>query len=73
MCTVKSPTQIVVCDVSREAVEQAVCDQIGNNVAIETAHGEGTLLTCLDASRTCEFQQRVNDALNWTEERWALT
>jgi hypothetical protein len=73
VCTVKSPTQIVVCDVSRDAVEQAVCDQLGNNVAIETAHGEGTLFTCLDASRTREFQQRVNDALTWTEERWALT
>jgi hypothetical protein len=71
LCTVKNTTQIMVCDVSRDEVKRAVSDQFGNAVTFETAHGGGTLVTCLDPSRTIEFQQSVSDALSWTEDRWA--
>lgn len=71
LCTVKNPTQIMVCDVSRDAVKRAVSNRLGKEVTFETVHGEGTLFTCLDPSRTTEFQQSVSDALSWTEERWA--
>jgi hypothetical protein len=70
MCTVKNATQVVVCDVSRDAVKRAVGHTFNKEVTVEAVPGEGTLFTCLDPSRTTEFQQTVSKALRWTEERW---
>jgi hypothetical protein len=70
MCTIRNRSQITICDVSREKVEQVVSDHLGNAVTFETIHGEGTLVSCLDISRISEFQQWVTKALGWTEERW---
>lgn len=70
LCTVKNATQIMVCDVSRDAVKEAVSDPFGDRVAM-TVQGEGTLFACLDPSRATEFQHRVCDALGWPEENWS--
>jgi hypothetical protein len=70
MCTVRNPTQITICEVSREKVEQVVSDHLVNAVTFETIHGEGTLVSCLDISRISEFQRCITEALGWTEERW---
>ncbi len=66
---VRNATQIMVCDVSRDAVKRAVSNQFGKSVTFETVPGEGTLFTCLDVSRTTEFQQSVSDALRWTGKK----
>ena len=71
MCIVRGATQITVCDVSRDAVREALSDEFGNHVAVVTVRGEGTLFICLDPSRTIEFQHRVDSALGWTEENCA--
>jgi hypothetical protein len=60
----------MVCDVSRDVVKRAVSNQFDKEITVQTVHGEGTLFTCLDPSRTTEFQQSVSGALGWTEERW---
>lgn len=72
MCTVKSSTQIMVCDVSRGEVKHVVSDRLGSSATFETVHGQGTLVTCLDPSRTAEFQQSVSETLGWVEERWPV-
>jgi hypothetical protein len=70
MCTIRNQSQITICDVSKEKVEQAVSDCLGQAVTFETIHGEGTLVSCLDNSRISEFQHSVTQALDWPEERW---
>jgi hypothetical protein len=63
MCTVKSPTEVMVCDTARDRVREVVMEQLGEAARFETVHGEGTLVTCLDPARTEEFQQSVNAAV----------
>lgn len=68
LCTVKNATQIMVCDASRDVVEEVVRDQFGDDVSIVTVSGEGTAFTCLNPTRTMEFQHRVFNALGRTKE-----
>jgi hypothetical protein len=63
MCTVKSPTEVMVCDTARDRVREVVMEQLGEAARFETVHGEGTLVTCLDPVRAAEFQQFVNRAV----------
>jgi hypothetical protein len=71
LCMVRNATQIMVCDVSRDTVKRAASKQFGKTVTFETVPGEGTLFSCLDVSRTTEFQQSVSDALRWMGKKWA--
>ena len=67
MCTVKSETEIMVCDVSRNRVQETLLAQIGQAASFETIHGEGTRVVCLDPARAEEFQASVGEALDWSE------
>ncbi|HEV2952579.1 MAG TPA: hypothetical protein VG015_00630 [Candidatus Dormibacteraeota bacterium] len=63
MCTEISPTQMMVCDVSRDRVRSELTATLGQAVTFETVHGEGTLFTCLDGDRGDEFRQVVEAAV----------
>lgn len=63
MCTVKSPTQVMVCDTARDLVRQVVVERFGEGASFETVHGEGTLVTCMDEALAAEFQQSVDAAV----------
>lgn len=68
MCTVKSETEIMVCDVSRDRVQEMLLARIGQAASFETIHGEGTRVLCLDRARTAEFQASIGEALDWSED-----
>ena len=63
MCTVKSPTQIMVCDVSRDQVHQVVEAALGEAASFQLVEGEGPLVTCLDPTRVDVFQDALEAAL----------
>ncbi len=67
MCTVKGDREIMVCDVSRDRVREALLARLGGAVRAETVHGEGTRFTCVDSARAGEFQACVSEALGWSE------
>jgi hypothetical protein len=63
MCTFVNQAQVMVCDVSRERVRNAVELALPGLVTAEAVHGEGTLFTCLDESRSATFQATVEQAI----------
>lgn len=63
MCTYKSATEVLVCDVSRDRVEQRLTRALGDQVTFLTVDGEGTLVTCLDGNRAEEFRQTLDAAI----------
>ena len=67
MCTVNSETEIMVCDVSRQRVQETLLGRIGNAASFETVHGHGTRVICVDPGRTAEFQASIGEALGWSE------
>jgi DNA-binding FadR family transcriptional regulator len=67
MCTVRTETEIMVCDVSRDAVREALTELLGKGFEAETVHGEGTRFTCLDGEKAPLFHQ----ALRQGQERAA--
>jgi hypothetical protein len=68
MCTVKSDSEVMVCDVSRDRVRDVVLQRLGDAARLETIHGEGTRFTCVDAERVPEFQASVKEVLGWDED-----
>jgi DNA-binding FadR family transcriptional regulator len=70
MCTVNGEREVMVCDVSRDVVRDALLRRLGEAARFETVHGAGTRVTCADPDRTAEFQASVRDALGWEEDRF---
>jgi hypothetical protein len=68
MCTVNSESEVMVCDVSRDRVRQALLERLGDAARVETVHGEGTRFTCVAAERVPAFQASVRDALGWDDD-----
>lgn len=68
MCTVKSASEVMVCDVSRDRVRDVLRERIGDAARLETIHGEGTRFTCVVAERVSEFQQSIKEALSWDDD-----
>ncbi|HVB76237.1 MAG TPA: hypothetical protein VNI34_00275 [Candidatus Nitrosotalea sp.] len=68
MCTVKSPNEIMVCDVARDRVRDLLLQRLGDSAQLELVHGEGTRVACVDPSRTVEFQASIKEALEWEED-----
>ncbi len=68
MCTVKSDSEVMVCDVSRDRVRDVLLGRLGDAARLETIHGEGTRFTCLVAGRVSEFQASIKDALGWDDD-----
>lgn len=73
MCTVIDSAHVMVCDVSRDRVTDAVRERLGDAVSIETVHYEGTLFTCEDGGRMADFQRAVSDALEWEDDRFSAS
>lgn len=71
MCTVKSPTEIMVCDISRDRVRDVLLERMGGAARFETVHGEGTRFACVDPGRALEFQTSVGEALGWEQDGFA--
>jgi hypothetical protein len=63
MCTVKSSTEVMICDVANSRVREVVAGRLGSVVQFEAVPGEGTRVTCLDPDRSAEFQRLVHEAL----------
>lgn len=57
MCTRRSPTEIMVCDVSRERVQRILGEKLGGALRFVAVPGEGTLVSCLDPVRASEFNE----------------
>lgn len=67
MCTFKSSTEVMVCDVSRDRVRDALERRFGAGFGFETVHGEGTRVTCADPHHAGEFEATIRRALADTE------
>ena len=67
MCTVNSGSEVMVCDVSRDRVGQALLERLGEAARAETVHGEGTRFTCVAPERVPDFQASIKDALGWDD------
>lgn len=67
MCTFKSSTEVMVCDVSRDRVRDALEHGFGAAFGFETVHGEGTRVTCADPDHAGEFEATIRRALVDTE------
>jgi hypothetical protein len=67
MCTVRSDREVMVCDVSRDRVRDVLRARLGDAARLETVHGEGTRVTCVDPGRVPEFQASIGEALGWEE------
>jgi hypothetical protein len=65
MCTVKSDSEVMVCDVSRDRVRGLLLERLGEDAHFEIVHGEGTRFTCADPGRISVFQASVGEALGW--------
>jgi hypothetical protein len=65
MCSVKSDSEVMVCDVSRDRVRGLLLKRLGEAAHFEIIHGEGTRFTCADPGRVSEFQASVGEALGW--------
>lgn len=65
MCTVVSERQVMVCDVGRDSVGDALARRLGGAARAETVPGQGTLFSCLDHRRVADFQAAVEQALGW--------
>jgi len=63
MCTFKSSTEVMVCDVSRDRVRDALEREFDAGFGFETVHGEGTRVTCADPDRASEFEATIRRAL----------
>lgn len=71
MCTVVSGREVMVCDVSRDRVREALLERLGGAARCETVHGAGTRFVCADEGRIADFQASVRDALAWEDDRFA--
>jgi hypothetical protein len=63
MCTFKSSTEVMVCDVSRDRVRGALEQSFAASFGFETVDGEGTRVTCGDPDRADEFEATIRRAL----------
>ncbi|HZV53287.1 MAG TPA: hypothetical protein VFD49_26415 [Candidatus Dormibacteraeota bacterium] len=63
MCTVKSSTEAMVCDVAVEHVRELMVARLGAQVRFESVSGEGTRVSCLDPARSAEFRRCLEEAL----------
>jgi hypothetical protein len=63
MCTFKSSTEVMVCDVSRNRVRDVLERRFGAAFGFETVHGEGTRVTCAHPDRAGEFEATIRRAL----------
>ncbi len=63
MCTFESSTEVMVCDVSRDRVRDALERRFHTEFGFETVHGEGTRVTCADPDRAGEFEAAIRRAL----------
>jgi hypothetical protein len=68
MCTVKSASEVMICEVSRDRVRDALRERIGDAARLETVHGEGTRFTCVVVERISEFQESIKEALTWDDD-----
>jgi hypothetical protein len=59
MCTMRSETEVMVCDVSRDTVRAEMTMALGAGFAAETVHGEGTRFTCLDPGQAARFREAL--------------
>jgi hypothetical protein len=60
MCTFRTATEVMVCDVSRDRVRSALEQRLPGIVTAQTVHGEGTLFTCLDEGSQEKFKETVD-------------
>lgn len=63
MCSFITSTEVIVCDVARDRVRDALERTLGGAFVFETVHGEGTRVTCADPDRAGEFKATVGRAL----------
>jgi hypothetical protein len=63
VCAFRSPTEVMVCDVAVERVRRALEATFPATVTLETVHGQGTLVRCLDPEREDEFRALVERSL----------
>jgi hypothetical protein len=59
VCTIRSETEAMVCDVSRDFVREEMAAILGEGFMEETVHGEGTLFRCLDPGAAPHFTEAL--------------
>ena len=59
MCTIRSETEAVVCDVARDPVRAEMARLLGDTFEAETIHGSGTRFRCLDPAAASRFLEAL--------------